>query len=143
MISLRQGGYNLSSISESMAMCTSVLLGDPPPSLMTPLPPPHHSAVTTINEVIRHHAPYWKSLRIHSQYRISSVLLVYCLEFDFDKFLSVPESVRASLPSLKHRGKRSSKGKGRKSESSADKPLLPPTGQEDSLVIRVFRLISK
>uniref|UniRef100_A0A8D3E947 Histone deacetylase domain-containing protein n=1 Tax=Scophthalmus maximus TaxID=52904 RepID=A0A8D3E947_SCOMX len=64
-----EGGYNLSSISESMAMCTSVLLGDPPPSLVIPLPPPHHSAVAAINEVIQHHAPYWRSLRIHSQYR--------------------------------------------------------------------------
>ncbi|XP_027131423.1 histone deacetylase 6 [Larimichthys crocea] len=98
-----EGGYNLTSISDSMAMCTSVLQGDPPPSLVTPLPPPHHSAVATINEVIRHHAPYWRSLRIH-----------------------IPECVRASLPALKHRGKRSSKGKGRKS----DKPPLPPTGQE-------------
>uniref|UniRef100_A0A8P4KQC6 Protein deacetylase HDAC6 n=1 Tax=Dicentrarchus labrax TaxID=13489 RepID=A0A8P4KQC6_DICLA len=62
-----EGGYNLSSISDSMAMCTSVLLGDPPPLLGNAPPPPHHSAVATINEVIRHHAPYWRSLRIHSQ----------------------------------------------------------------------------
>ncbi|KAM4562545.1 histone deacetylase 6 [Odontesthes bonariensis] len=88
-----EGGYNLTSISDSMAMCTSVLLGDPPPSLVTPLPPPHHAAVATMNEVIRHHAPYWRSLRIH-----------------------IPQSVRAALPSPKHRGKRSSKGKGRKSD---------------------------
>lgn len=106
-----EGGYNLTSISTSMAMCTSVLLGDPPPPLATPLPPPHRCAVAAINEVIRHHAPYWKSLRIH-----------------------VPESVRASLPSPKHRGKRVSQGKGRKSENSgsAIKPPLPPTGQEDA-----------
>ncbi|XP_018542984.1 histone deacetylase 6 isoform X2 [Lates calcarifer] len=109
-----EGGYNLSSISDSMAMCTSVLLGDPPPSLVTPLPPPHHSAVATISEVIRHHAPYWRSLRIH-----------------------IPESVRASLSSLKHRGKRSSKGKGRKSEQSGgDKPPLPRTGAEDTTTER-------
>uniref|UniRef100_A0A3Q2C8W2 Histone deacetylase domain-containing protein n=1 Tax=Cyprinodon variegatus TaxID=28743 RepID=A0A3Q2C8W2_CYPVA len=59
-----EGGYNLTSISDSMAMCTSVLLGDPPPSLVTPLPPPHHCAVATIREVIRQHLPYWRSLRI-------------------------------------------------------------------------------
>ncbi|XP_037628582.1 histone deacetylase 6 isoform X2 [Sebastes umbrosus] len=107
-----EGGYNLSSISDSMAMCTSVLLGDTPPSLVTPLPPPHHNAVAAINEVIRHHAPYWRSLRIR-----------------------IPESVRASLSSLKHRGKRSSKGKGRKSEESGtNKPPLPPTGPEDTTV---------
>ncbi|XP_070712428.1 histone deacetylase 6-like [Pempheris klunzingeri] len=93
-----------------MAMCTSVLLGDPPPSLVTPLPPPHHSAVATITEVIQHHAPYWRSLQIQ-----------------------IPESVRVSLPSPKHRGKRGSKGKGRKSEqSSTEKPPLPPAGQEES-----------
>ncbi|KAM7411062.1 hypothetical protein PAMA_021172 [Pampus argenteus] len=107
-----EGGYNLSSISDSMTMCTSVLLGDPPPSLVIPLPAPHHNATATINEVIRHHAPYWRSLRIR-----------------------IPESVRASLPSPKLRGKRSSKGKGRKSEqSSTDKPPLPPSGQEVTMV---------
>ncbi|XP_038154361.1 histone deacetylase 6 [Cyprinodon tularosa] len=86
-----EGGYNLTSISDSMAMCTSVLLGDPPPSLVTPLPPPHHCAVATIREVIRQHLPYWRSLRIQ-----------------------VPESVQEAVPSPKHRGKRSSQG--RKSE---------------------------
>uniref|UniRef100_A0AAX7T4U5 Protein deacetylase HDAC6 n=1 Tax=Astatotilapia calliptera TaxID=8154 RepID=A0AAX7T4U5_ASTCA len=105
-----EGGYNLSTISDSMAMCTSMLLGDPPPALVTPLPPPHHSAVATINEVIRYHVPYWRSLRI-----------------------DVPESVRAALPTLKHRGKRSSKGKGRKSEQgSNDKPPVPPARPDDS-----------
>uniref|UniRef100_A0A3B4AX89 Protein deacetylase HDAC6 n=1 Tax=Periophthalmus magnuspinnatus TaxID=409849 RepID=A0A3B4AX89_9GOBI len=64
LVMILEGGYNLTSISESMALCTSVLLGDPPPSILSP--PPHHSAVATINEVIRHHAPFWKSLRIHN-----------------------------------------------------------------------------
>ncbi|KAJ0064448.1 hypothetical protein NL108_006514 [Boleophthalmus pectinirostris] len=104
LVMILEGGYNLTSISESMAFCTSVLLGDPPPSILSP--PPHHSAVATINEVIRHHAPFWKSLRIH-----------------------IPDSVRESLPSPKHRGKRSSKGKGRKSDQS-DKPPLPPSDLE-------------
>ncbi|KAI4795506.1 hypothetical protein KUCAC02_031370 [Chaenocephalus aceratus] len=108
VLHILEGGYNLSSISDSMAMCTSVLLGDPPPSLAMPLPPPHHNAVATINEVIRHHAPYWKSLRIR-----------------------IPESVRVSLPSPKHRGKRIFKGKGKKSEQgSTNKPPLPPTEPE-------------
>uniref|UniRef100_A0A6Q2Z4J3 Protein deacetylase HDAC6 n=1 Tax=Esox lucius TaxID=8010 RepID=A0A6Q2Z4J3_ESOLU len=65
-----EGGYNLTSISESMSACTSVLLGDPPP----PLPcrsPPHPNAAVSINNVIRTHAPYWRSLRIQ---RESSVL---------------------------------------------------------------------
>ncbi|XP_054652380.1 histone deacetylase 6 isoform X2 [Dunckerocampus dactyliophorus] len=105
-----EGGYNLTSISESMAMCTSVLLGDPPPSLLMPLPPPHHGAVTAINEVIRYHAPYWKSLRIR-----------------------IPDSVRAAVPSSKTHGKRSSQGKGRKSrQSSPDKPPLSPVALENT-----------
>ncbi|XP_061591691.1 histone deacetylase 6 isoform X2 [Cololabis saira] len=95
-----EGGYNLTSISDSMTMCASMLLGDLPPSLATPLPPPHHSAVAAINEVIRHQARYWRSLRIH-----------------------IPESVRMLLPSPKHRGKRTPKGKDRKSDQSGtDKP---------------------
>ncbi|CAL9702786.1 unnamed protein product [Knipowitschia caucasica] len=101
LVMILEGGYNLTSISESMALCTSVLLGDPPPLIQPP--PPHHSAVETINNVIRHHAPYWKSIRIH-----------------------IPDSVRESLPSPKHRGKRSSKGKGRKSDQN-NKPPLPPS----------------
>ncbi|TMS16714.1 Histone deacetylase 6 [Larimichthys crocea] len=67
--------------------------------------------------------------------RCHSVLYVSLHRYDNGMFFpssedaapdKVPECVRASLPALKHRGKRSSKGKGRKS----DKPPLPPTGQE-------------
>ncbi|KAM3618744.1 uncharacterized protein V6R79_024434 [Siganus canaliculatus] len=109
-----EGGYNLSSISDSMAMCTSVLLGDAPPSLATPLPPPHRCAVAAINDVIGHHAPYWRSLRIH-----------------------IPASVRASLPAPKHRGKRTSKGGGRRSAPAAPAaPAAPPPGPEDSTTER-------
>lgn len=139
-LSLSQGGYNLSSISKSMAMCTSMLLGDPPPALITPLPPPHHSAVATINEIIRYHAPYWRSLRIHSQYII--IFFIYCLFFTLNTcllFCSVPDAVRASLPSPKRRGKRSSRGTGRKSEeSSMSKPSLSLAAQLDTLVVKSF-----
>ncbi|XP_077568734.1 protein deacetylase HDAC6 [Stigmatopora nigra] len=111
-----EGGYNLTSISDSMAMCTSVLLGDPPPSLVTPLPPPQHAAVAAINEVIRHHAPFWKSLRIY-----------------------ISESVRAAIPSPSAHRRRSGKGKGRRSrQSGPDKqPLatmeLPDTAADAGL----------
>uniref|UniRef100_A0AAY5KCG4 UBP-type domain-containing protein n=1 Tax=Esox lucius TaxID=8010 RepID=A0AAY5KCG4_ESOLU len=111
-----EGGYNLTSISESMSACTSVLLGDPPP----PLPcrsPPHPNAAVSINNVIRTHAPYWRSLRIQ---RESSVLR------------SFPESLRLSLPSPKHRGKRTSKGKGKKSPRQGDGGGASP-GQVTSL----------
>ncbi|MEQ2165545.1 hypothetical protein GOODEAATRI_017946, partial [Goodea atripinnis] len=100
---LLEGGYNLTSISDSMAMCTSVLLGDPPPSLVVPLPPPHHCALATISDVIRQQAPYWQSLRI-----------------------KIPESVRAGVPSPKHRGKRSSQ------DRKSDKQSLPAAGEEVS-----------
>ncbi|XP_034027750.1 histone deacetylase 6 [Thalassophryne amazonica] len=104
-----EGGYNLSSISSSMAMCTSVLLGDAPPPSAKPYSPPHPSAMATINQVIQYHAPYWRSMRIH-----------------------IPPSVWASVPSLTHHGKRISKEKSRKSEQiSRNVPPLPPPGQEE------------
>uniref|UniRef100_A0A8B9RKR6 Protein deacetylase HDAC6 n=1 Tax=Astyanax mexicanus TaxID=7994 RepID=A0A8B9RKR6_ASTMX len=69
-----EGGYNLNSISESMAMCTSMLLGDAPP-MLPDLPPPHASAAVTINNVLRAHAPYWRSLRIQSKLYLCLKLL--------------------------------------------------------------------
>lgn len=68
-----KGGYNLTSISESMSMCTSMLLGDSPPPL-DHLPPPKTSAAVTINNVLRAHAPFWSSLRIQSELVTQSVL---------------------------------------------------------------------
>uniref|UniRef100_A0A8C1RMS7 Protein deacetylase HDAC6 n=1 Tax=Cyprinus carpio TaxID=7962 RepID=A0A8C1RMS7_CYPCA len=61
-----EGGYNLTSISESMSMCTSMLLGDSPPPL-DHLPPPKTSATVTINNVLRALAPFWSSLRIQTK----------------------------------------------------------------------------
>ncbi|KAJ8393479.1 hypothetical protein AAFF_G00059520 [Aldrovandia affinis] len=99
-----EGGYNLTSISESMCMCTSVLLGDPPPMLPA-LPPPHPKAAITINCVLRTHAPYWSSLRIQ-----------------------IPQSLRSSLPSPNARGKRTPGGKGKKSPRKGTPAKSP--GQE-------------
>lgn len=51
------------------------------------------------------------------------VCFLFCL-FQCSLVFPVPASVRTSLPALKHRGKRSSKGKDRKSEaSSADNTI--------------------
>ncbi|XP_072287580.1 histone deacetylase 6 isoform X3 [Pyxicephalus adspersus] len=58
-----EGGYNLTSISESMCMCTRTLLGDPPPYLSN-LHPPRHSALHTISKVLSVHQKYWHSLRL-------------------------------------------------------------------------------
>ncbi|KAG9336040.1 hypothetical protein JZ751_003300 [Albula glossodonta] len=127
VILILEGGYNLTSISESMSMCTSTLLGDAPPPL-GPLPPPHPNAAVAINRVLRMHAPYWSSLRIQ-----------------------IPESLRSSLPSPSTRGKRTPGGRGKKgtpkgtpakSPGPASSPVTPqpevvtvpaapPAGPED------------
>ncbi|OWF48323.1 histone deacetylase 6-like isoform X1 [Mizuhopecten yessoensis] len=56
-----EGGYNLSSISNSMATCTSVLLGDPCPYL--PYVQPQESAVKGINNTLDSHKQFWKCLK--------------------------------------------------------------------------------
>ncbi|XP_016392781.1 histone deacetylase 6-like isoform X1 [Sinocyclocheilus rhinocerous] len=104
-----EGGYNLTSISESMSMCTSMLLGDSPPSL-DHLPPPKTSATVTINNVLRAHVPFWSSLRIQ-----------------------IPESLRLALPSPKSKGKRASAGKSKKSpRQSTQSPGQTPQHLEES-----------
>nr|XP_030702620.1 histone deacetylase 6 isoform X1 [Globicephala melas]XP_030702621.1 histone deacetylase 6 isoform X1 [Globicephala melas]XP_030702622.1 histone deacetylase 6 isoform X1 [Globicephala melas]XP_030702623.1 histone deacetylase 6 isoform X1 [Globicephala melas] len=63
IILILEGGYNLTSISESMAACTHSLLGDPPP-LLTLLRPPLSGALASISETIQVHRRYWCSLRV-------------------------------------------------------------------------------
>nr|XP_048317317.1 histone deacetylase 6 isoform X1 [Myodes glareolus] len=63
IILILEGGYNLASISESMAACTHSLLGDPPPPL-TSLRPPQPGALASITETIQVHRRYWRSLRM-------------------------------------------------------------------------------
>ncbi|KAM6151515.1 histone deacetylase 6-like [Rhynchocyon petersi] len=63
IILILEGGYNLTSISDSMAACTRILLGDPPP-LLGPLRPPLSGALASISETIHVHRRYWHSLRI-------------------------------------------------------------------------------
>ncbi|XP_043829653.1 histone deacetylase 6 isoform X2 [Dromiciops gliroides] len=58
-----EGGYNLTSISESMAACTRTLLGDPPP-LLPWLRPPLPGAFLSLGEVTQTHRKYWQSLRL-------------------------------------------------------------------------------
>uniref|UniRef100_A0AAX7SVR7 Protein deacetylase HDAC6 n=1 Tax=Astatotilapia calliptera TaxID=8154 RepID=A0AAX7SVR7_ASTCA len=106
-----EGGYNLSTISDSMAMCTSMLLGDPPPALVTPLPPPHHSAVATINEVIRYHVPYWRSLRIDGESRISFIRFKQNLFCSSPSPGSIVDSTKAALHDLHLSSVRNLKGR--------------------------------
>ncbi|XP_060039621.1 histone deacetylase 6 isoform X2 [Erinaceus europaeus] len=63
IILVLEGGYNLTSISESMAACTRTLLGDPPP-LLTLTRAPLGTALASITETIQVHRRYWRSLRI-------------------------------------------------------------------------------
>ncbi|XP_050997141.1 histone deacetylase 6 [Acomys russatus] len=63
IILILEGGYNLTSISESMAACTHSLLGDPPP-LLSLLRPPHPEALAAICDTIQAHHRFWRSLRL-------------------------------------------------------------------------------
>ncbi|XP_061195454.1 histone deacetylase 6-like isoform X1 [Saccostrea echinata] len=56
-----EGGYHLTAISNSMAMCTSILLGDGCPHL--PYVQPKDSAVKCIQDVLDVQKQYWKSLK--------------------------------------------------------------------------------
>lgn len=60
-----EGGYNLSSISASMAACVRALLGDPPHNegqlKETPACDPYHAEM--IEQVRAHYAQWWPSLR--------------------------------------------------------------------------------
>ncbi|XP_077995868.1 protein deacetylase HDAC6-like [Glandiceps talaboti] len=56
-----EGGYNSATLTESVAMCTSVLLGRPCPALQTNKP--RQSAIQTIVDVIRELQPYWQCLQ--------------------------------------------------------------------------------
>lgn len=63
IILILEGGYNLTSISESMAACVRSLLGDPPPLLTLPRPP-LLGAMASITKTIQVHRRYWRSLRV-------------------------------------------------------------------------------
>ncbi|XP_076447342.1 protein deacetylase HDAC6-like [Babylonia areolata] len=56
-----EGGYDLTSLSLSMATCTSVLLGDPCPPLQCGAP--NNSARRTLQKVLEVQRQFWKSLK--------------------------------------------------------------------------------
>ncbi|XP_043492900.1 histone deacetylase 6 isoform X2 [Polistes fuscatus] len=56
-----EGGYNINSISHSMAICTKALLGDPLPLLDASLIP-CSSAIHSINNVLKVQKKYWPNL---------------------------------------------------------------------------------
>ncbi|XP_049882101.1 histone deacetylase 6 isoform X1 [Pectinophora gossypiella] len=69
-----EGGYNVTSISYAMTMCTKALLGDPIPHHYDPKVTVHWSAVETINNVIKTHKKYWKSLKFQLALPLENVL---------------------------------------------------------------------
>lgn len=56
-----EGGYNLTSISYAMTLCTKTLLGDPVPSVDQALPV-KSSATNDLNTVLNIQSKYWSAL---------------------------------------------------------------------------------
>ncbi|CAH2050846.1 unnamed protein product, partial [Iphiclides podalirius] len=69
-----EGGYNVTSISYAMTMCTKALLGDPIQHHYDPKAACHPSAVESINNVIKTHSKYWKSLKFQLALPAENVL---------------------------------------------------------------------
>ncbi|KXJ09926.1 polyamine deacetylase HDAC10 [Exaiptasia diaphana] len=61
VVVILEGGYNLTSVEESMCSCTSTLLGDPCPRL-DGNQVPCKSAMESIRDVVNSHKPFWKAL---------------------------------------------------------------------------------
>ncbi|XP_049780819.1 histone deacetylase 6 isoform X2 [Schistocerca cancellata] len=57
-----EGGYNITSISYAMTLCSKALLGDPLPPLQAKLAP-SQSAINTIRNVVKVQSNYWSCLR--------------------------------------------------------------------------------
>ncbi|CAG5127045.1 unnamed protein product, partial [Candidula unifasciata] len=57
-----EGGYNLKSLSESVALSLRALLGDPTPKI-APISAPNQSVVGSVLNCIKVLRPFWRSLR--------------------------------------------------------------------------------
>ncbi|KAK3726952.1 hypothetical protein QZH41_014804, partial [Actinostola sp. cb2023] len=60
VVVILEGGYNLTSVEESLCNCTSTLLGDPCPRL-DGSQVPSKSAMESIRDVVNAHRPFWKA----------------------------------------------------------------------------------
>ncbi|XP_072939655.1 histone deacetylase 6 [Epargyreus clarus] len=69
-----EGGYNVTSISYAMTMCTKALLGDPIIHHYDPKVTYHPSAVESITNVIKVHKKYWKALKFQLALPIEDVI---------------------------------------------------------------------
>ncbi|CAB4035668.1 histone deacetylase 6 isoform X1, partial [Paramuricea clavata] len=61
VILVLEGGYNLTSVAESLCSCVTTLLGDPCP-LLEPYSV-SDSALDSINSTVRVHSQYWRNLK--------------------------------------------------------------------------------
>lgn len=61
-----EGGYNVNSVSHSMAMCVKALLGDPLPQLKD-TKRPSASCIETVQKVLSVHENYWRSLKFNKK----------------------------------------------------------------------------
>ncbi|EDO33321.1 predicted protein, partial [Nematostella vectensis] len=61
VVVILEGGYNITSVAESMCSCTSTLLGDPCPRLDGPMVP-CQSVLKSISNVVNVHKQFWKNL---------------------------------------------------------------------------------
>lgn len=68
-----EGGYNLESLSKSMASCVQALLGDPlqPVSKLGAIDP---VAAATILRVIQYHRKYWKNLDFDQEEKTATTI---------------------------------------------------------------------
>jgi len=58
-----EGGYNLKALSQSNLICASVLMGNPPPQRLEPLPPPSRSCLKAIGNTIRAHSVMYHTVQ--------------------------------------------------------------------------------
>ncbi|XP_032228766.2 histone deacetylase 6 isoform X1 [Nematostella vectensis] len=63
VVVILEGGYNITSVAESMCSCTSTLLGDPCPRLDGPMVP-CQSVLKSISNVVNVHKQFWKNLTL-------------------------------------------------------------------------------
>eukprot|EP00466_Bigelowiella_natans_P003936 jgi/Bigna1/71118/fgenesh1_pg.14_\ len=72
IVMVLEGGYNLNSISQSFAACTSVLLGDPPKMLRRVFPTKR--ATRAVQDTKRHHSSYWTCCSTSDYYHFGGTM---------------------------------------------------------------------
>ncbi|XP_075976743.1 histone deacetylase 6 [Anticarsia gemmatalis] len=98
-----EGGYNITSISYAMTMCTKALLGDPINHHYDPKTVCHWSAIDSIHDVIKTHQKYWKSLKFQLALPSENVLKPPAPSrglTPFDKMVTLMDTLDLSTKSI-------------------------------------------